>query len=76
MTTSRSGSVTVFTVWFVDEDTLMQYVTLTLEAVGAGVQETLMEFEGIAWVDTCDGAVNPKESKTVCWIHVEQSVTF
>ena len=31
----------------------MQYVTLTLEAVGAGVQETLMESEDIAWADTC-----------------------
>ena len=36
----------------------MQYVTLTLEAVGAGVQETLMESEDIAWADTCDGAAN------------------
>ena len=35
----------------------MQYVTLTLEAVGAGVQETLMESEDIAWADTHDGAV-------------------
>ena len=36
----------------------MQYVTLTLEAVGAGVQETVMESEDIAWADTCDGAAN------------------
>ena len=28
-----------------------------MEAVGAGVQETLMEFADIAWVDTRDGAV-------------------
>ena len=35
----------------------MQYVTLTLEAVGAGVQETMMEFEDLTWTDTCDGAV-------------------
>ena len=35
----------------------MEYVTLTVEAVGAGVQEILMESEDIAWADTCDGAV-------------------
>ena len=29
---------------------------ITLEAVGAGVQETLMESDNIAWADTCDGA--------------------
>ena len=33
------------------------YVTLTLEEVGAGVQETLLESEVIAWTDTRDGAV-------------------
>ena len=45
----------------------MQYVTLTVEAVGAGIQETLMESEDIAWADTRDGAVNFNGKYAVCW---------
>ena len=36
----------------------MQYVTLTLEEVGAGVQKTVTEFEDIIWAWTFDGSAN------------------
>ena len=66
MTTSRSGSVTVLPIaWYVGEDALIEYVTLTLEVVGAGVQETLMESADITWVDTTTGTVNCSGNKTI-----------
>ena len=39
-----------------------------MEVVGAGVQETLMESEDIAWADTHDGAAKANGNMTVCWI--------
>ena len=39
----------------------MQYVTLTLEAVGTGVQESLMESADTAWADTRAGAGNTND---------------
>ena len=53
----------------------MQYVTLILEAVGAGVQVTLIESEDIAWTDMRDGAVKANGKYTVCWSEMQQNVS-
>ena len=69
MTTSLSGSVTFLLIaWNLGEDALIEYVTLTLEVVGAGVQETLMESADFNWTDTTDRAANfiGKDKSCVC----------